>query len=89
MDIDTVARLTRIKLTAREASQYAGELERVLDFMATLDELDLTDVEPTRHVIPIETPLREDVVGDTLEQGQALANAPAHDGEAFIVPKVV
>ena len=89
MDIDTVARLTRIALTPQEASRYAGELGRVLAFMDTLDELDLSDVEPTRHVVPIDTPLRDDVVGETLPQAAALANAPAEDGEAFIVPKVV
>ncbi len=89
MDIDTVARLTRITLDAEESARYAGELERVLAFMETLDELDLTEVEPTRHVVPIPTPTREDVPGETLTQEQALANAPARDGEAFIVPKVV
>jgi len=89
MDIDTVARLTRIALTSQEAARYAGELGRVLSFMDTLDELDLSDVEPTRHVVPIATPLRDDAVGETTTQSDALANAPAEDGEAFIVPKVV
>jgi len=89
MDIDTVARLTRITLTPEEARRYAGHLDRVLAFMATLDELDLTDVAPTRHVVPIDTPLREDIVGPTLDQALALANAPSQDGEAFVVPKVV
>ena len=89
MDIDTVARLTRIALSEDEASVYGQELTRVLAFMATLDTLDLDEVEPTRHVVPIQTPTRADVVGETLDQTQALANAPRHDGQAFIVPKVV
>ena len=89
MDIDTVARLTRIALTAEEALRYAGDLERVLSFMATLDELDLSAVAPTRHVVPIDTPLRDDVAGPTLTQAEALTNAPVQDGEAFVVPKVV
>ncbi len=89
MDIETVARLTRIALNAEESTRYAGELESVLAFMATLDELDLSAVEPTRHVVPIATPFREDARGETLEQAEALANAPAHDDESFIVPRVV
>ena len=59
MDIDTVARLTRISLNPEESARYAGDLESVLAFMATLDELDLSDVEPTRHVVPMATPFRE------------------------------
>ncbi|MDP6942695.1 MAG: Asp-tRNA(Asn)/Glu-tRNA(Gln) amidotransferase subunit GatC [Myxococcota bacterium] len=89
MDIATVARLTRIELTPEESACYAEALGRVLEFVAALDELDLSDIEPTRHVIPIATPLRDDTVGDTLDQASALANAPAQDGEAFVVPKVV
>ena len=89
MDIDTVARLTRIDLTAEESACYAEELGRVLEFVAVLDELDLSKIEPTRHVVPIATPLRDDTVGETLDQAAALANAPAQDGESFVVPKVV
>lgn len=89
MDIETVARLTRIALSKEASTRYAGELERVIAFVATLDELDLADVPPTRHVVPIETPFREDTPGPTLTQDEALANAPSADGEAFIVPKVV
>ena len=89
MDIDTVARLTRIALTPEERVRYAAELERVLAFMTTLDGLDLSEVPPTRHVIPMPTPLRDDEPGDTLSQERALSNAPDADGEAFIVPKVV
>ena len=89
MDIDTVARLARIALDAEESVRYSGELEGVLSLMATLEELDLSEVEPTRHVVPIDTPLRDDIPGEPLARDLALANAPSDDGEAFIVPKVV
>ena len=89
MDIDTVARLTRIALTADEAARYGQELARVLSFVEALDALDLDDVGPTRHVVPVETPTRADEVGPTLQQSEALANAPVHDDTSFVVPKVV
>ena len=54
MDIDTVARLARITLDAEESARYSGELEGVLNLMATLEELDLSEVEPTRHVVHID-----------------------------------
>jgi aspartyl-tRNA(Asn)/glutamyl-tRNA(Gln) amidotransferase subunit C len=89
MDIDTVARLARIALDGEESARYADELKGVLDLMATLDELDLSGVEPTRHVVHIDTPLRDDIPGEPLSRDLALANAPSDDGESFIVPKVV
>ena len=89
MDIDTVARLARIALDGEESARYSGELEGVLNLVATLSELDLSEVEPTRHVVHIDTPLREDVPGETLPRDRALATAPSDDGESFIVPKVV
>jgi aspartyl-tRNA(Asn)/glutamyl-tRNA(Gln) amidotransferase subunit C len=89
MDIDTVAHLARIALDGDESSRYAEELKGVLSLMATLDELDLSQVAPMRHVVPIDTPYRDDIPGETLPRDRTLANAPAHDGEAFVVPKVV
>lgn len=89
MDIDTVARLARIALDAEESARYSGELEGVLNLVATLEELDLSEVEPTRHVVHIDTPFREDAPGETLVRERTLANAPSDDGESFIVPKVV
>ena len=89
MDIDTVARLARIKLDPAECERYAKELEGVLALIETMGELDLSDVPPTRHVVPIETPLRADHVGPTLSLADTLSNAPLDDGEAFVVPKVV
>ena len=89
MDIEVVARLARIKLEPEASKRYAQELKGVLDLMETLGELDLSQVEPTRHVILTETPFREDRPGETLSREDALKNAPASDGESFIVPKVV
>ena len=89
MDIEAVARLARIKLDAEESKRYARELEGVLDLIQTLSELDLSEVPPTRHVMPMRTPLREDVSGPTLAREDALRNAPSSDEASFIVPKVV
>ena len=89
MDIAAVARLARIELDPEESKRYAAELQGVLTLMETLRDLDLSEVPPTRHVVPVETPLREDEAGSSLSREDALRNAPAEDGEAFIVPKVV
>ncbi len=89
IDIEHVARLARLALNEDEAARLGGQLGRVLDYVAQLDELDTEAVPPTTHVLPVTTPLRADAVGDHLDRGEALSQAPAHDGHAFAVPRVV
>ena len=51
--------------------------------------LDTTGVEPLYSPVGHETPLREDVAVATCARDQILGNAPAADGQFFIVPKIV
>jgi aspartyl-tRNA(Asn)/glutamyl-tRNA(Gln) amidotransferase subunit C len=51
--------------------------------------LDTTGVEPTSHPLPMGTPLRADEPAPCLTPEEALANAPAREGFAFAVPKVI
>lgn len=91
MDIHQVARLARLALNDEEAERYAAQLDAILGYVAQLDELAevLADVEPTSHAVPLSTPFRDDAVTTQLSREQALANAPDHDDEAFVVPQVV
>ena len=91
MDIHQVARLARLALSDEDAARYSDQLHAVLGYVAQLDELTdaLVGVEPTSHAVPLETPMRADAVTAHLDRDAALANAPEHDGEAFIVPQVV
>lgn len=89
IDIGTVARLARLALTDDERARFGRQLADILRYVATLDELDTDDVPPTSHVVPIPVPMRADEVGEPLARELALANAPATDGEAFVVPRVL
>ena len=57
--------------------------------MDKLGELDTTGVPPTSHALELTGAFREDEVRPSLERERGLANAPASDGESFVVPKVV
>jgi aspartyl-tRNA(Asn)/glutamyl-tRNA(Gln) amidotransferase subunit C len=89
IDIRHVARLARLNLTDAEAAVFGRDLSRVLAHFAALGALDLSDVPPFSHPSPDVASLRPDVPGPTLDRAVALAQAPAHDGAAFLVPKVV
>jgi aspartyl-tRNA(Asn)/glutamyl-tRNA(Gln) amidotransferase subunit C len=81
-----VARLARLELTDDEVEHFSGELSKVLDYIETIEELDLDDVEPTSHVVPIENALRPDEPRPSLPREVALASAPDSADGGFRVP---
>jgi aspartyl-tRNA(Asn)/glutamyl-tRNA(Gln) amidotransferase subunit C len=88
-DVQRVARLARIRVEDAEAEGLAGELAAVLGYVELLDSLDVTGVEPTSTVIPLATPLRADEPSAPLAADVVVMNAPAAEGSAFAVPKVL
>ncbi len=88
-EVERIADLARLTLRPEEAERMTGELETILEYVASLEALDTEGVEPTSHAIPLRTPLRDDRVQPGLDPEQAVANAPERDGHAFVVPKVI
>ena len=89
MDIEKVAKLARIELTDAEKERFSSELDAILAYVEELAAVDTEGVEPTTHVLPLALAMRADEVGEKLDRAEVLAAAPAHDGHAFIVPKVL
>ena len=84
--VNHVARLARLELTAEEEERYSGELSKVLDWIELIGELDLEDVPPTSHVIDVENALREDEPRPSMPVERALENAPDAALGGFRVP---
>jgi aspartyl-tRNA(Asn)/glutamyl-tRNA(Gln) amidotransferase subunit C len=81
-----VAALARLALPEEELGPMARELSAVLDHVAKIGELDLTDVKPTSHVVEVTGRLRPDEPRPCLAREVALEQAPAVSGEGFVVP---
>lgn len=88
-EVERVVALARLSLSDAELSRMASELGAILGYVETLARVDTTDVVPTAHVIPLATPLRDDEPTEPLDPALAVANAPLHEGSAFVVPKVL
>ncbi len=84
-----VAKLARLKLSEEEEKTYARQLDEILSYVDKMSELDTKGVEPTAHVIPLETPFREDRVIPSLDPEDSLSNAPDRSGNFFKVPKII
>jgi aspartyl-tRNA(Asn)/glutamyl-tRNA(Gln) amidotransferase subunit C len=84
-----VAKLARLALSEQELLRLGGQLESILQYIAEIDKLEVANVPPMPHALPLHNVLREDVAGPTLTLEQVLQNAPATDGPFFAVPKVL
>ncbi|RMG12489.1 MAG: Asp-tRNA(Asn)/Glu-tRNA(Gln) amidotransferase subunit GatC [Deltaproteobacteria bacterium] len=88
-EVRAVARLARLALSDEEAERMRGELAQILEWMARLDAVDTEGVLPLAHVHALACPLREDRVEGSLGAEAAVAGAPAREGTAFSVPRVL
>jgi aspartyl-tRNA(Asn)/glutamyl-tRNA(Gln) amidotransferase subunit C len=88
-EVEHIALLSRLKLTAEEREHMTTQLNDIMGFFEQLGELDTTDVEPTSHVIPMHNVFRADEVRPSLPTDDALENAPQRTGDTFRVPRVV
>lgn len=87
--VEYVAHLSRIELNSKELEKLSGQLTGILDFIDKLKQVDITDIEPTSHILSINNVLRDDVVSGSLDAQKALENAPDKNEKFFIVPKVI
>lgn len=87
--VDKIAHLARLELTDDEKQALMGDMGKILDFMAKLNEIDTSGVEPLVYMTDEINVLREDVVKQKITHEEALQNAPKHDDNYFLVAKVI
>lgn len=88
-DVAHVARLARLALTDAELDTYTHQLGDVLEHADDVAALDLADVEPTAHPLPLVNVLRDDVVTPCLDRDEVLGQAPAVEDGRFRVPAIL
>ena len=88
-EVERVSLLARLHLTEAELDTMTAQLAQVVDYVAQLSELDTQDVTPMAHAVEVANVFRADEVRPSLERDAALANAPHHDGQFYLVPAVL
>jgi aspartyl-tRNA(Asn)/glutamyl-tRNA(Gln) amidotransferase subunit C len=89
IDVKYVAHLARIALTPDEEKKLAAQLGGILGYIEKLNELDVTNIVPTAHAVPLVNVTRADEVHPSLPHDDALRNAPRQANGLFVVPKIV
>jgi aspartyl-tRNA(Asn)/glutamyl-tRNA(Gln) amidotransferase subunit C len=88
-DVEHVAELARLELTAAEKEQFIAQLNDILTYFEKLNELDTSEVEPTSQVIPMSNVFRDDAVQPCLDRTTVLQNAPEESHFFFKVPRII
>ncbi len=94
-DVQYVAELAHLDLTAEENALIGQRLESILEYVAQLQEVDTSSVTPMAQVLTKQVltehlqPLRNDALQPSLEPDVALSNAPERGAGYFKVPKVI
>ena len=88
-DVKYVAHLARVELTPAEEQKLGVQLNHILGYIEKLKEVDVSQVEPTAHAVPMVNVTRPDEIRPGLTNEEALCNAPAKANGLFIVPKIV
>ena len=90
-EVERIAHLARLALTADERDLFARQLTAVLQYAEQLGQVDTEGVPPTSHPLALSAPLRGDETRPSLPRGEALDQAPDADRDAglFKVPRVL
>jgi aspartyl-tRNA(Asn)/glutamyl-tRNA(Gln) amidotransferase subunit C len=87
--VEKVANLARLELAEDEKEAMIKDMNKILDFMAKLNELDTTGIDPLVYMTNEVNVLRDDVVKQTITTEEGLKNAPKHTEDYFLVAKVI
>ncbi len=88
-EIEHVAKLARLTLRDDEKQLFTGQMEAILAYVETLNELNTDGISPTSHAVPMENAFRADCVTPSIGHDRALANAPDKNETYFRVPPVI
>lgn len=88
-DVHYVANLARLQLIDEEAEGLTEDMNNILGYIDTLNEVDTSGVKPLEHVTELTSSLRKDEAKKPLDHEEALKNAPDADSDFFRVPRVI
>jgi aspartyl-tRNA(Asn)/glutamyl-tRNA(Gln) amidotransferase subunit C len=87
--VNNIASLSRLHIDEAQNARFLKNLEDILQYVEKLDQLDVSGVSPTSHVLRVENVFREDVVKASLTRAEALSFSADNAKGHYKVPKVI
>ena len=88
-DVRKVAQLARLEIPEDQVEVFTSQLEKILGYVAQLQEVETNDVPPTTRAVEVVNVVREDTVMATKVREELLNQAPEREGNFFRVPKIL
>ena len=88
-EVEEIALLARLHLDSDELEKLQGELGAILEHFGVIAGVDTTDIPAMTHAVPLELPMRLDVVMPSMTADEALKGAPKRDGDLIAVPAII
>jgi len=88
-DVRKVAQLARLEIPEEKIATYAVQLERILDYVGHLEQVDTEGVPPTTRAVEVVNVTRDDLVEPTPVREELLDLAPQREGDFFRVPRIL
>ena len=87
--VEKVALLARLELSDAELGKMTTQLAQIVEYVEILGELDTEEIPPMAHPLDLRNVFSPDQVRPSLDRRDALQNAPAQDGQCYLVPPVL
>lgn len=87
--VEKLAHLARLKFDNAGKAAIKNDLQKMIQFVEKLNELDTTGIEPLLHMSDNVNVLRKDEIKESISREEGLKNAAMHDNQFFKVPKVI
>ena len=88
-EVKHIANLARLKFTDSEVTKFTSDLGSIVEFAEQLNEIDVTGVKPTAHILDIQNVFRKDEMHESYDREKLLQNAPTKAAGCISVPQVV
>jgi len=85
--IEYVSILAKLELSESEKEQSQKDMQKMLNYIDMLEELDTSAIEPMSHLFADGNAFREDIVVNGDDRENILKNAPSRKNGMFRVPK--
>ena len=88
-EVKKIAELSRLSLSSDELKKRTEDMNNILNYMDTLNEIDTENVEELYNVNDINSSLRDDTFEKSLEKKDILKNSPSSNDNFIEVPLTV
>ncbi len=88
-EIEYLGHLARIELSEEEKEKLKKDIEKILEYISKLNEINTENISPTYHVLPLSNVFRDDKIEKSFEREEILSSAPERTEEFFKVPRII